>query len=245
MPITKTFMKRLLLFLPALLLFVSPIKAQQFKVGLLAGVNITDVDGMDPVDFDNDFHKFGFTFGGLVSTHIGPKTFLQMEIAYSQLGSSNPPDTNMNSPTYNNNDYYTFRLNYIDVDLTLRHKVTINFNKKPNTNFSIDGGISVGYMFKYYYAVQSFLYNVDLNTKSISGFAGFGYNFTPNFMIDLRYYNSFTSDFANTPANSQFLYYGSWNRGHNLNFQITFKLTFGSDGASPTAADNSGAPPKN
>lgn len=239
----KTSMKRFLLLFPALLLFLSPLKAQQFKVGLLAGVNISDVDGMDPVDFDNDFHKFGFTVGGLVSTHIAEKTFLQMEIAYSQLGSSNPPDTSQ--ANFNNNFYYTFRLNYINVDLALRHKVTINFSKKPNSNFTIDGGVSVGYMFKYYYTAQSLTYPLDLNTKSIAGFVGFGYNFTPNILIDLRYYNAFISDFANTPSNSQFLYYGSWNRGHNISFQITFKFMFGSDTEIQATPDNSGTPPKN
>jgi len=230
-------MKRFLLFLAALLFFVSLTKAQQFRVGLLAGGNISDVDGFNSYGH-NTFRKAGFTFGGLVSTHISAKTIIEMEIAYSQLGSSNPPDST------NNNNYYTLRLNYINVDIAIRHHVLINFSKKPNSNFSIECGASLGYMYRDYYTAQSIILTpyIDLSTTTIAAFAGFSYNFSPDVCLDLRYYNSILSDFPNTPSNSQFLYYGSFNRGHNLNFQITFKVTFGSDSPAIVAAEGS-APP--
>lgn len=227
-------MKRLTVLFTLLVLLIHPAKAQRFKVGILAGVNISDVDGMDPVDADNDFHKFGFTAGGLVSTHLGDKTVVQMEIAYSQLGSSMPPDTSQNN--FNNNDYYTFRLDYANIDLAVRRMIHFNLNKKPTNKFGIEGGLSVGYLFHYYYTVKSYAYSIDLNTENIGAFAGFSYNFTPGFCVDVRYYNSITSVIKHNAYNSQFLYYNSWNLGRNVAFQITFRFTFG-EGSNSTPAE--------
>lgn len=235
-------MKRIIITFCISLLFLSHSKAQQFRVGLLAGVNITDVDGMDPVDFDNDFHKFGFTIGGYVNVHIAEKTMLQMEIAYSQKGSSFPPDTSL--ANFNNNNYYLLQLNYLNVDLALRHNIHVNMGKNPTDRFSIECGVSTGYLFHYFYSAQSIVYSLPLRTLDISPFVGFSYNFSDNFCIDLRYYNSATSIFdPNGVTNTQFLYYGSWNRGHNLNFQITFKYTFGS--GQPSTPGSTASPASN
>jgi hypothetical protein len=244
-------MKRALVVFAFILLYILPAKSQTFKVGLLGGVNITDVDGMDPVDNDNDFKKFGFAFGGFVGVHLAPKTMLQMEISYSQKGSQFPPyvdtttiatsNTNPN-PNQNliNGFEYKLRLNYINVDVAIRHNIQINFGKSPVDRFSIEGGASVGYLFHYFYEVNEINYILPLKTTDISAFVGFSYNFSENFCIDLRYYNSILSIFQSDGAsNSQWLYYGSWNRGHNLDFQITFKYTFG---GGTTSNSNNTAP---
>jgi len=238
--------KRILAALIITLSFFGTAGAQYFRAGLLAGVNITDVNGMDTKDFDNDFKKFGFIGGGYVNVHFNNKTMLQMEIAYSQKGSQIPPDTNIG--TFNNNNYYTLKLSYITVDLALRRNIHINLGKNPTDKFSIEGGLSAGYLFHYYFQAQSIVYNLALNTSDFGAFAGFAYDFSDNFCIDLRYYNAITSIFSNEGSNSQWLYYGSWNRGHNLAFQITFKYTFGSskqpetvkppDASAPTVPKN-------
>lgn len=226
-------MNRLLVVVLIAILCHNPVKAQRFKVGALAGVNITDVDGMDPVDFDNDFHKFGFTAGGYVATQLGEKSFIQMEIAYSQKGSSLPPDS------LHTNPYYTLRLNYVDIDLALRRMISVNLKKGPTDKFGIEGGVSFGYMFRYYYTSQSLIYPIPLNTTDVGLFAGFCYNFTPAFCIDLRYYNSIIPVIPSNSGNTsyQLLYYSNWNRGRNLGFQITFKYTFGTPQAA-TGTDN-------
>lgn len=247
-------MKRILFALFILLCFIAPVRAQYFRVGLLGGVNMTDVAGMDPVDFDNDFKKFGFTAGGYVNVHLAPKTVLQMEIAYSQKGSQFPPyvdtttvpNSNPNpNPNQNLVNGYTFRLrlNYINVDLALRHNIHINIGKNPTDRISIEGGASVGYLFNYQYEVNEISYTLPLKTTDISAFVGFSYNFSDNFCIDLRYYNSILSIFqSNGVNNTQFLYYNSWNLGHNLNFQITFKYTFGSNPSASTQPESGASP---
>ena len=224
----------LVLFILAVM-WIHPVHAQRFKVGLSGGVNITDVDGMDPIDADNDFKKFGFTAGGFVSTHIGDKTIIQMEIAYSQKGSHIPPDT------LHTNAYYTLRLDYVEVNLLFRHTIHLNLSKKPTDKFALEGGLSAGYMFHYYFTVQSIYYPLSLNTTDASAFVGFSYNFTPGFCIDLRYYNSFTPLIPHNTTNTQFLYHNSWTLDHNLCFQITFKYTFGAGGSPP--GTNSTIPP--
>lgn len=234
-------MNRLLVLALLAVFCNTSVKAQRFKVGALAGVNITDVDGMDPYDFDNDFHKFGFTVGGFVAAHLGEKALVQMEIAYSQKGSSFPPDTSQMN--FNNNLYYTFRLNYLDVDFAFRRMIRVNMKKGPTNKFGIEGGLSFGYMYHYYYSVQSVQYSLALNNTDIAVFAGFCYNFTPGFCIDLRYYNSLVPVIPSNSGNSsyQLLYYDNWNRGRNLGFQITFKYTFGE--SSPTSGADNNPPP--
>jgi hypothetical protein len=209
------------------------LSAQTFRVGLYGGVNVTDVDGADLTDNDNDFHKFGFNAGLLVSSHAGKKNILQMEIGYSQTGSSQPPDT-----THTNN-YYTLRFNYVNVALAIRHRVHFNLSKKPTDRFDLNAGVSIGYLFSAYYTVQSIVYyktseginllSSNFNPIDISPFVGITYNFSSKFAFDLRYYNSVTSVIPHEVANTYFLYYGSWNAGHNLVFQGTFRYTFGTD----------------
>lgn len=226
-------MKRYILILLVLTIFILPTKAQRFNVGLLAGVDISDVDGADLTDNDNDFNKFGLTLGGYVNTKIKKSTF-QMEIAFAQKGSSQPPDST------NNNNYYKLILDYVDVTMVYRHSVHFNLGKSPTDKFELEGGVSLGYLFYSSYEVKSYYYTIPLNTTDISAFVGFAYNFTPNFAIDLRYSNSIIPVIPHDANNPYFLYYGSWNDGHNLVFQITFKYTFGNFAKASTTPTNNG-----
>ena len=223
-------MKRSIIFILPLLFVFFGANAQRFRVGIFGGVNVTDVDGVDLTDNDNDFHKFGLTAGGFVNTHLGPKNIFQMEISYSQKGSSQSPDTSQ--ANFNNNNYYRLRLNYVDVVLAIRHRIHLNISKKPTNKFDIEGGASIGTLVFHDYEVKSIFYTMNVNTADVSLFVGAVYNFTPNICFDFRYYNSVLPVIPPDAANSYFLYYGSWNRGHNLVFQGTFKITFGHD---PTA----------
>jgi len=232
-------MKRYLLILFILIIFIFPAKAQRFNVGLLAGVDISDVGGADLTDPDNDFNKFGFTVGGYVNTKINKSTF-QMEMAFAQKGSSQPPDST------NNNNFYNLLLDYVDVTLAYRHSLHLNIGKQPSDKFELECGASVGYLFHYSYTVKQIELPIVLNTTDVSAFIGFAYNFSPNFAIDLRYSNSVIPVIKPDAANPYFLYYNSWNDGHNLVFQITFKYTFGkfanTSSSTPSNSDQSSEP---
>jgi opacity protein-like surface antigen len=212
---------RILLFILIFTFFGA--KAQRFRVGLSLGGNLTDVDGTDQTDNDDDFQKIGFSAGGFVNTKLGTNNILQLEINYTQKGGSQPPDST------NNNNYYKLILNYADVALTIRHRVHININKKPFDKFDIEGGIGVERLIYSQYTAKSIVTPIDLNSTDASLFIGTAYNFSENICIDFRYYNSLIPAVKRDAVNSQSLYYGSWNRGDNLVFQLTLKVTFGGD----------------
>jgi hypothetical protein len=226
-------MKRVILILIATTISIFHADAQRFKVGITAGVDISDVDGTDLTDADDDFNKFGFTLGTYVNTRLNDRSMVQMEIAWAQKGSSQPPDST------NNNFYYKLQLNYVDVTLVYRHSLQFNVDKKPTTKFEFEAGASLGYLFNYSYAVQSILYPINLNTTDVSALVGLVYNFSPSFCLDVRYSNSIIPVIKPDAVNNYFLYYGSWNRGHNLVFQISFKYTFGNGGETATTDQGS------
>lgn len=84
---------------------------QRFKGGLVAGVNLAQLDG----DNLEGYNKLGFNAGGRVSTILTERWQLSIEILYSQLGSSR-----------SNNDYTSpydrIRLNYVEVPVMMNFK---------------------------------------------------------------------------------------------------------------------------
>jgi len=231
-------MKRFIVLLLPFLSLVSYTKAQTFKAGILAGVAITDIAGMDQVDADNDFYKFGLTAGGFVNTKIGPSSSLEMEITYTQKGSQQPPDST------NNNNYYTLALNYIDVTLVWKKQLHININKKPTDKLGFEAGITLGSLISYSYTAKSNPFDLtgQLNTIDASAVIGLTYSFSPKFFFSGTYSNSFIPALKHDafPSGSYGLYYQAWNNGANLAFQLTFGYIF--NGGSEGAEDNSSAP---
>ncbi len=231
-------MKRLLLILPLLLTFTIT-NAQQFKIGIIAGLGITDVAGADLIDNDNDFQKGGFIGGGFVNTKIGQTTQMQLEISFMQKGSQVPPDT------LHMNNYYVLNLNYVDVSLMVRQPIHININRKMSDKYGLIFGLTYGNLVYYSFEVQGINYQLNLNSFDASAFIGFYYNFTPNFFFDMRYSNSFITAIKHDGSNSQWYpYYGSWNDGNNMAFELRLGYVFvgGSSAGdnSPSAAP--GAP---
>jgi hypothetical protein len=228
-------MKRVILPLILLAFFIPKVQAQRFRVGIRAGAAITDVDGVDQIDADNDFKKFGLAAGGFVSTKIAPRCSVQMEIGYTQKGSQIPPDSTQN------NNYYTLVLNYIDASVYLKQQIHINVNKKPNDNIGLEFGASYGTLVGYSFKVKSIDYSAQFphNNNDISLFVGMDYNITQNFYLCLRYANSITPVIPRD--NSAGLYglnYGTYNRGNNLMFQFTLGYIFGT----PKDASSASAP---
>lgn len=215
-------MKRLIpLFVFTLLSLVAG--AQRFRAGIFAGPTITDVDGTDLIDKDNDFYKFGFTAGGLVNTKISPKSIVQMEIAFTEKGSQQLPDS-----THNNN-YYHLALNYVDVTLLWKHQLRLSINKNPTDKFGFEGGITFGTLVYSLYTVKSQPQPITLTTTDASLLVGLYYNFTPNFYFSGSYSNSIIPVIKHNafPSGAYGLYYSTWNKGNNLMFQLTLGIIFG------------------
>ena len=219
-------MKRLILFRFPIFTVISAAKAQAFKVGVVAGIAITDVDGFNPNGNGDDFRKFGPIIGGSVSTKLGVKSTLQMEITYTQRGSAWPPDST------NNNNYYRFSLDYIDVTILWKRQLHLGVNKKPTDKLGFEAGVTLGTLFTYLYTSKSIVYPITgLNTFDAGVLVGIYYNFSPKFYFSGTYGNSFIPVIPHDgfPAGSYGLFYSSWNKGENLAFQLTFGLKFGSN----------------
>jgi hypothetical protein len=217
-------MKRLLLVTAILFTLFLRSNAQRFRVGITGGVNISDVDGMDQTDNDDDFHKYGFTIGGLVTTQLGPKSSLTMEISFDQKGSSQAPDST------NNNNYYTLQLNYVDVTLLWKRQIHFHINKNPTDKFGFEAGLCFGSLVNYSYTAKSLSYTIPgINTFNGNVVIGLYYNFSQKFFLSGTYSNSFIPVIPHDafPAGSYGLNYSAWNRGDNLVFQLTLGFVFG------------------
>jgi hypothetical protein len=240
-------MKRLAILLLFVVPFIHYIHAQVFEAGFYAGATMTDIPGTDNIDNDVDFEHLGFTVAGTVSAKISPKTKLQMEIRFFQRGAQQNPaaDTtyqpNGNINTIGYNDYFTMVLDYVDVVIGVKHSLHFNIRNKTTDRYGIEAGASVGALVHSSYEVQSVSYPVDVSQIDVSPYIGLYYNVTPHFYIEGRYSNSINSAIKHDGSNSNifyYLYYGSWNDGHNVAFSLTLGFNFG--GSPPT--DNAAAP---
>ena len=89
-----------------LLVMASPsLRAQRFNGGILAGGDVSQVDG----DMYDGYHKWGYLGGAYVSLQISPHSSFQMELEYIQKGSRRV-DTTTSGGTQ-----YLLRLHYIEV----------------------------------------------------------------------------------------------------------------------------------
>lgn len=232
-------MKRLLLIF-FIAITVSTAEAQQFKVGAIAGVAITDVQGFNGTEIPT-FRQGGFILGGLVNTHVTNTTKMQLEIYFIQRGSEILPDS------LHMNDYYDFRLNYVDISLSVRKPIHLNMNNKVSDKYGLIFGLTYGTLVYQAYSVQSVPLDIssDLNTYEANAFIGFYYNFTPNFFFDFRYSNSFLPAIksnATSIGGIFYPYFNSWNDGNNIAFELRLGLTFGGGSTSNDAGPSTPPP---
>ncbi|MGZ4100138.1 MAG: porin family protein, partial [Bacteroidia bacterium] len=132
-------MKKYFLFLLFIVLFGNSGYAQRFRAGFTAGLVASDIDGADTRDNDNDFHKVGFTAGGLVNSKVGNKSTFQLELNFIQKGSTQPPDSN-------NNGYYKIAFSYIEIPVLIKRKIYFTIRKKPVNKIDLETGLSIGRM---------------------------------------------------------------------------------------------------
>ena len=212
----------------------NPNTPSRFRAGFSLGAVATDIAGLDPKDGDNDFHKLGFSFGGLVSTYLNARNTLQLEINYIQKGSSAPPDSG-------NLNYYKFALQYIEVPFVLKHKLHINVRRKPNDKLEIEGGFAVARLIGFTNTDETNSPTaVDLsklNTTDVSLLLGISYNATPNLSFNLRYTNSLIPVIKHN-AIPYYQLYSAFNNGNNLVVFMGARYVFGK-AKSVTASDNS------
>lgn len=89
-------------------LLPAALRAQQFDGGILAGGDISQVDG----DYWVGYNKVGFLAGGFVCLEFSPHSSLQLEMEYIQKGSRE-------NDVYEENDLHSYllRLHYLEIPL--------------------------------------------------------------------------------------------------------------------------------
>ena len=215
------FIRHILLTITTLLVVNS--YAQRFNAGFSGGLVVSDIDGADTRDTDNDFHKLGFTAGGIVNTQLTKKSLLQFEINYIQKGSMQPPDSL-------NNGYFKIALAYVEIPILVRRQIYFNWKGKKINKIDLEAGASYGRMIQrkvvgntnYTLSNTADYYNIN----DVSILVGADYNFTKNVVFCFRYSNSVIPVIKRNAIRPGFYSY-AYNKGNNLAFQFSFKFLFG------------------
>ncbi len=225
-------------FLLVILFFsgMSPhLNAQRFRAGISIGPVITDIQGADTRDFDNDFYKLGFAAGGIVNTKLTEQNSFQFEMNYITKGSMQKPDSA-------NMGYYKLKLNYVEVPFVFRHRMEFVLNKKSRTHFETEIGASIGRMVKFEELIDNYSQSFgpdNVHKTDVSIFLGMNYDFSEHFYIGIRYANSVIPALKRNSINPNFLRF-TFNNGNNMVWQMSFHYVFGK--TAPMSEDESSAP---
>ena len=163
-------------------LYVPPKRV--FSGGLVAGANLTQVDG----DYFAGYYKAGINAGGIVYVHLTKRVALSMEILYSQKGSkSNIPTASLTLPVYIMK--YGIKLNYAEVP------IMINFYDKHKSCVGV--GVSYSRLISSNETLQidtsNTLKTIDLNGKypfvanNFDFLAGVDLHLWKGFYLNLRF----------------------------------------------------------
>ena len=145
---------------------------QQIEVGVITGINATQVDGDDLAGY----HKLGFNFGGIARWKFHKKFSANFELLYNMKGSQSPP-------TKNSITLFKLRLNYIDIPFL------INYHDKQ-VNFGL--GLSYGRLIKFEEILNgvSNPYTTQPKKTDIDIIVNGNYEITEHFTFNLRFSNS-------------------------------------------------------
>lgn len=157
-----------------------------FKGSLVAGLNLSQIDGDNLVGF----RRAGLSTGIKVSFQLKRKLYGNVELLYSQRGSGPKLFSGTGAVT---------QLNYFELPVY----ISINdwYIEKDNYHkLSGDIGLSLGNLFSASVSEEITEFNPDtFETTDISYLLGANYAFTKNLSITVRYTRSFTK-LLNDPA---------------------------------------------
>ncbi len=103
------------------MLFILPLMgySQKFNGGILAGGNVSQVDG----DTYEGYHKFGYQAGAYVYLRVSPHSSFQMEMEYFQKGSrrASNPDSGAGDHSY------LLRIHYLEIPFLYQYTFARRF----------------------------------------------------------------------------------------------------------------------
>ncbi|MBL4708265.1 MAG: PorT family protein [Flavobacteriales bacterium] len=199
---------RLVLLFTFVSLFI-PGFSQEFRVGVLAGVNASQVSG----DGYGGFDKAGILVGLYSNAHLSEKFDLQFEIYYSEKGSRRNPKT-----SDGDTDFFLLRMNYIEVPLMLR------YHKK---RFTYESGFYFSQLISDYLEDENGKGQIDPNLNQFKdrdlGFlVGVNYNFTEHLIMNWRL-NSSIIPFRDHDSGGRFQFKSGMYH-HYLSFTLRYEF---------------------
>ncbi len=175
-------------------------QAQRFEAGLVAGLNLSQIDG----DRLAGFNKPGFVGGVKVATILSERWQVRLEMLFSQQGSSR---TRQDDPF---SAYDKIRLNFVEVPVLLQFK---------EWKFHIGGGVSYARLidFQVIDALGGDVTNTqDFNENTFSLVFNGIYYFRENMGFEVRWFRSL-NDLQQLPGASSLI-------GRSLSMKLVYLL---------------------
>jgi hypothetical protein len=200
-----------------LMIFSTAISAQRFNGGIIAGGNVSQLDG----DNQPGYHKFGYQAGAFVSLHVSQHSSFQLEMEYIQKGSRYNGDTLTHmDPTF------IFRFHYVEIPLLYQY----SFAKRQR--FSFETGPAIDVLLGSYQespigmevGPQDIM---TLRSITLAGIFGFSAFLTNHLKANFRFNYSLLSitPYNNYPPNSRHILFeiGQYNNVMSLSLLWYFK----------------------
>lgn len=151
--------------------------AQNINIGVVAGVNASQVAGDD----FSGFKKAGLVVGGYADFYVSEKINLQFEILYSEKGSRKNPKTDEGDT-----EFFLLQMNYIEVPLMIRYR---------NNNFTYEAGLYLSQLINDHLEDENGPFEIPPETNQLKsrdfGFLiGLNYNFNEHLIMNWRFSNS-------------------------------------------------------
>jgi len=199
--------------LSAFLLFSLSFYGQVFKVGLLAGLSGSQVEG----DGYGGYNKLGFIVGGFTNIEHSEKFSTQLDMYFINKGSQKNPKTSEGDV-----DAFKLNINYVEMPFALRY----HYKK-----FIVEAGLYYS-VFLNYSMSDEFGEVTDepfpFKKYDFGGFLGLNYKINEHIIFNLRSKNSFVPvrDFQNLDQQIGILN-KLLNRGwYNLDLNFTLRYQF-------------------
>ena len=165
-----------------LLITSTTLFAQRFNGGIIAGGNVSQVDG----DNNDGYNKFGFQAGALVSLQVSPHSSFQMEMEYIQKGSRINADTLTNT-----GNTYLMRFSYMEIPLLYQYSFT------KGKRWSFEAGPAMDVLLSSYEENNGIevpaQYQYPMRAITLSGIFGFSAFITDHLKANFRFNYSLLS----------------------------------------------------
>jgi len=208
-------MSRKLLFFGLLVICSTTLVAQRFNAGILAGGNVSQLDGDDK----DGYHKFGFQAGAFVSLKVSPHSSFQLEMEYIQKGSR------YNGDSLSLDSTFLFRFHYLEIPLLYQFSFT------KGKRWSIEAGPAMDVLLGAYgesnHLVIPSGYFSSLRPVTLSGIFGFSAFITDHLKANFRFNYSILSIWPEKlyPPTSRHIFFetGQYNNVMTLSLFWYFK----------------------